>query len=139
MAGPAAVACDRPVAAPVSDGFRPPDRPWLAGNRGLTFATTPGMAVYAVGPGRVTFAGQIAAEWYVTVQRDGAADDVTYSYLAYTSLHVGDRVAPGDRIGLTGPTPFQLGHRDGSGYLDPGALLAAACRAHHAVLVKIPD
>lgn len=133
------VVCDRPVAAPVSDGFRPPDRPWLPGNRGLTFATVPGMAVYAVSPGWVSYAGRIAGAWYVTVERDGAAADITYSYLASTSLHAGERVATGDRIGLAGTIAFQLGYRDRSGYLDPGGLVAEACAPQHAVLVPVPE
>lgn len=134
----AAATCDLPVAAPVSEGFRPPPEPWLPGNRGLTFATEPGQPVRAVRPGTVTFAGRIAQQWYVTVDL-GDGRDVTYSYLSSVTVVVGARVTTGDLLGSTGAVPFQLGYRDGTGYLDPTVLVASACGWDHAVLVPVPE
>src|SRR4051812_10589266 len=34
-----------PVVAAVADPFRPPPQPWLAGNRGIEYATVPGTVV----------------------------------------------------------------------------------------------
>lgn len=129
--------CVLPVPAPVSDGFRPPDEPWLPGNRGLDFATVPGQIVRAVAPGVVTFAATIAHHRYVTVRlTDGR--DVTYSYLDGTDRTAGEAISIGDPIGITGEKPFHLGHRDDGTYLDPGPLVALACGRGHAVLVPVP-
>ncbi len=134
----AAGECTIPVAAPVSDGFRPPSEPWGPGNRGLTFATSPGVVVRAVAAGRVRFAGVVARHRYVTVELDDRRD-VTYSFLAEVAVAEGDEVALGDPVGRTGTEPFHLGHRDAHGYLDPTPLVLAACGWHHAVLVEVPD
>src|SRR3954447_23500507 len=48
-----------PVAGRVVDPFRPPATPFGPGNRGIDFATRPGDAVRAAGPGTVIFAGQV--------------------------------------------------------------------------------
>ncbi|HET8930866.1 MAG TPA: M23 family metallopeptidase [Acidimicrobiales bacterium] len=137
-AAPSSSTCALPVDAEVSDGFRPPAEPWLPGNRGLTFATTPGRQVLAVTPGVVRFAGPIAGQWYVTVRRDDGRD-VTYSFLSSVDVAVGDVVAEGDPLGRTGPVAFQLGYRDGTTYLDPTELVVDACGLHHAVLVPVPE
>lgn len=129
--------CDLPVAAEVVDGFRPPAEPWMAGNRGLTFATGAGQIVRAVAPGMVTFAGRIAHETYVTVRRSDGSD-VTYSFLAGTVRVTGESVVTGDPLGVTGTEPFHLGHRDAGAYLDPTPLVDLACGRGHAVLVAIP-
>lgn len=130
--------CALPVDAAVSDGFRPPAEPWLPGNRGLTFATTPGQPVHAVVPGVVRFAGPIADQWYVTVQRDDGRE-VTYSFLSSVEVERGDVIEVGDPLGLTGPVAFQLGYRDGGTYLDPTDLVVDACGWHHAMLVPVPE
>lgn len=135
-AGPTS-SCDLPVAAALSDGFRPPDAPWLPGNRGLTYATVAGQPVRAVAGGTVSFAGRIASQTYVTVDL-GSGRDTTYSFLATTPLVVGDVIGVGDPIGITGPVAFQLGYREGPNYLDPGELLIGLCRPTHAVLVPVP-
>ncbi len=136
--GASSATCELPVAAPVSDGFRPPPEPWLPGNRGLTFATTPAEPVRAVRPGVVGFAGRIAQHFYVTVDlADGT--DVTYSYLSSVTVATRDHVVVGQVIGLTGPVPFQLGVRDGGRYLDPTDLVTVACGWDHAVLVPVPE
>jgi murein DD-endopeptidase MepM/ murein hydrolase activator NlpD len=125
------------VAAPVSDGFRPPTQPWMPGNRGITFATRPGQVVRAVLGGDVVFAGPIAHQRYVTI-RIADRRRVTYSFLASITVQVGDVVPMGATVGVTGTTPFQLGYLDGDAYLDPSPLLARACARSHAALVPIP-
>ena len=133
---PAASTC-LPVDAPVVDGFRLPTEPWQAGNRGLTFSTSPGLPVRAVASGIVHFAGAIAGERYVSVDRpDGTR--VTYSYLGSLAVAGGDVVEPGVVVGLTGVRPFQLGWRDGADYRDPTPLVTGRCPTRHAVLVPIP-
>lgn len=130
--------CALPVDAAVSDGFRPPARPWQPGNRGLTFSTGPGQPVLAVASGIVRFAGPIAHRWYVTVRLDDGTD-VTYSFLSSVAVVVGEQVAVGDLVGVTGGIAFHLGHRDGASYLDPTGLVTAACGWDHAVLVPVPE
>ncbi len=135
---PSSAPCDLPVAAPVSDGFRPPPEPWLPGNRGLTFATGPAEPVRAVRPGLVGFAGRIAQQWYVTVV-DADSTDTTYSFLSSVTVTTGDRVVVGEVVGLTGRVPFQLGLRDDGRYVDPTDLVTRACGWDHAVLVPVPE
>lgn len=96
-----------PVSAPISDEFRPPAEPWLAGNRGLEYDTTPGTAVTAIGPGLVVFAGSVADGLYVTVLHpDGIRS--SYSFLAVISVSRGDRVRAGTVVGVAGDL-FHLG------------------------------
>ena len=124
-----------PVDGPVIDGFRPPDHPWGAGNRGLTYATRPGSAVRATAPGVVRFAGRIGPHAYVSVvHADGLR--TTYSYLASIGVHAGDVLAGRARLGTTGRT-FHLGILDGATYLDPATVLGRGCPRRHAVLVPL--
>ncbi|MBS1846723.1 MAG: peptidoglycan DD-metalloendopeptidase family protein [Actinobacteria bacterium] len=131
------VLCGVPIDAPLLDGFRPPAERWLPGNRGLTFASTPGTVVRAVRAGVVTFAGRIAHQGYVTTRLDDGRD-VTYSYLGEIAVRPGDRVETGAVIAVAGDTAFHLGYRSGTDYLDPVALVFDACHARHAVLVEPP-
>jgi murein DD-endopeptidase MepM/ murein hydrolase activator NlpD len=126
-----------PVDAPVVDGFRLPPEPWLAGNRGLTFGTTSGQPVRAVASGTVRFAGAIAGERYVSVDRPDRTR-VTYSYLGSVAVAAGDLVEPGVVVGRAGARPFQLGWRDGLGYRDPTPLVMGTCPTRHAILVAVP-
>jgi len=110
-----------PVDAPVVDPFRPPDEPWLAGNRGLEYETAPGTPVRAIGPGLVVFAGPVARQLFVTVLHgDGIRS--SYSYLASIGVAVGDRVRGGQVVGITGTANLHLGARVGSTYIDPASL-----------------
>jgi murein DD-endopeptidase MepM/ murein hydrolase activator NlpD len=125
---PGAPACPAPyrapLRAPVIDGFRLPDGPFRAGNRGLEYATAEGQVVVAIGPGSVSFAGTIAGERYVSVRHvDGLVS--SYSYLRTLAVRRGDRVAGGTRLGTT-TTRFQLGVRRDGVYLDPAPLLGSA-------------
>jgi murein DD-endopeptidase MepM/ murein hydrolase activator NlpD len=124
-----------PVDGPVVDGFRPPDHPWGAGNRGLTYATRPGSAVRATAPGVVRFAGRIGPHAYVSVvHADGLR--TTYSYLASIGVHGGQVLAGRARLGTTGRT-FHLGILEGATYLDPATVLGRGCPRRHAVLVPL--
>lgn len=109
-----------PLVAPVIDPFRPPAEPWLPGNRGIEYETVPGSPVHAIGPGVVLFAGSVAGQLHVTVLHpDGIRS--SYSFLAAVTVAVGDRVAGGQQVGVTGAT-FHLGARRGSTYIDPASL-----------------
>ncbi|HEY8058796.1 MAG TPA: M23 family metallopeptidase, partial [Acidimicrobiales bacterium] len=109
-----------PVNAPVVDGFRLPNGPFGAGNRGLEYDTVPGQTVRAIGDGLVVFAGPVAGIDYVTVLHpDGLRS--SYGYLAERLVTVGDRVVVGQTVGTAGER-LHLGVRSGGTYLDPAAL-----------------
>jgi murein DD-endopeptidase MepM/ murein hydrolase activator NlpD len=117
------VAYRMPTPAPVVDGFRPPPLPWLAGNRGVDFATVPGDPVAAAADGEVLFAGAVGGDLHVTV---GHADGLrtSYSFLGSVAVAVGEQVSAGATIG-TAAGMFHFGVRDPLGvYLDPLALFS---------------
>ena len=60
LAAPSEVRHRSPTDAPIIDRFRPPPRPWMAGNRGIDFGTEPGAPILASADGRVVFAGTVA-------------------------------------------------------------------------------
>ena len=113
-----------PVAAPVIDPFRPPPQPWLPGNRGIEYATTPGTSVRAAGRGRVSFAGPVAGALHVTVAHpDGIR--TSYSFLATVTVRAGADVVRGQVVGTAGGR-LHVGARRGDTYIDPASLWAAA-------------
>ena len=126
--GPAAFGW--PLAPPaVVRHFDPPPQPWLVGHRGVDLAGAPGVAVRAAGPGRVTYAGEVAGRAVVSVTHAGGLR-TTYEPVR-ASVAVGDAVAGGAELGR-----LQAGHpgcavaaclhwglRRGELYLDPLALL----------------
>lgn len=120
-----------PVEGPVVDGFRPPKTTYGAGNRGLTYKTSPNGAVRAAAPGRVTFAGQVGGALHVVVQH---ADGVrtSYSFLRSIRTRVGAPVRQGDLLGTTASS-FHFGARVGDAYLDPAILLASGPARVHLV------
>lgn len=126
-AAPSSVDYRPPSDAPLIDHFRPPPKPWMAGNRGIDYGTEPGAQVWAAGDGRVIFAGQVGGQLHVTVEHpDGLR--TSYSFLASISVDVGDRVHGGEVIGIAGG-PFHFGVRaPDNSYLDPEALLAGSLR-----------
>lgn len=130
--------CTIPIAQPIVDGFRPPPVPWLSGNRGLTFAPVPGIAVRSVTQGDVLFAGSVGGTVAVSVR---AKNDkrLTYSFLASTVVAEGQQIQTGQVIGYTGDQPFQLGLREGRRYFDPTPLVARQCGRPQVNLVPIPD
>jgi murein DD-endopeptidase MepM/ murein hydrolase activator NlpD len=113
-----------PVAAPIADPFRPPDRFGGPGNRGLEYRTRPGQAVTASGAGRVAFAGSVASRLVVAIDHpDGLR--TTYSGLEDILVSKGQVVERGERIGSAGAR-FHFGVRAGSAYLDPSLLFEAS-------------
>jgi len=111
-----------PVTGPVVDGFRPPSRRWLAGNRGFEYATRPGEAVTASAGGEVIFAGQVAGSLHVTVlHADGLR--TSYSFVASIEVFEGQVVTAGAVLARA-DRRVHFGVRDPQGvYLDPGALV----------------
>lgn len=129
----------RPVRGAITDHFRSPSSPYGAGNRGLEFAATEGEAVLAAAPGRVSFAGHVAAAlWVVVEHADGYR--TSYGPLASTAVHAGDALARGQPLGTAGAT-LHLGLRHGSTYVDPEPWLLPLepARPRHAVLVALRD
>ena len=99
--GLAPVVYTPPVDAPITDPFRPPPQPWLPGNRGIEYATTPGTPVRAAARGRVTFAGAVAGDLHVTVAHpDGIR--TSYSFLATVAVVVGQQVDGRQVVGTAG-------------------------------------
>lgn len=122
-----------PVSSPVADPFRPPPQPWLAGNRGIEYATPPGTQVRAIGPGVVTFAGLVAGERDVTVRHpDGLRS--SYVDLATARVRLGDTVSAGQVIGLS-TDRLHLGVRRGATYIDPASLWGTDVTGGRVILV----
>lgn len=129
-AGPDAVASAQasvsyrpPVDAPIVDPFRPPPKPWDAGNRGVEYATAAGTPVAAAADGEVVFAGPVAGALHVVVLH---ADGIRTSYSFLTSIAVlrGDRVGQGQTVGTAGDR-LHFGARAGDAYVDPTLLFGA--------------
>jgi murein DD-endopeptidase MepM/ murein hydrolase activator NlpD len=125
-----------PTDAPVLDPFRPPPEPWLAGNRGIEYATGPGAAIVAIGPGVVSFAGAVAGRLVVTVTHP---DGLRSSYVGLGAIHVvvGHLVQGGQPVG-TAHGPVHLGVRRQDAYLDPALLWGSPVRGGRSVLVPVP-
>ncbi|MDH3705904.1 MAG: M23 family metallopeptidase [Acidimicrobiia bacterium] len=112
-----------PVTAPITDPFRPPPEPWLAGNRGLEYGTTPGDPVWASHDGVVVFAGSIGPHRYVTVDH-GCGLRTTYSFLADVVVAQGHTVGRGQLVGHAGEVRFHFGARLDGNYIDPELLFS---------------
>lgn len=125
-----------PVDAPIADPFRPPTGPYGAGNRGLEYATEPGMPVRASAAGTVVFAGQVGGALHVTILH---ADQVrtSYSFLAAVEVVSGATVRQGDRIGTSGPR-LHFGARAGDAYFDPASLFTTAVTEVELLPFEVP-
>lgn len=139
-AGPAVLSASvywPPVDAEVLDPFRPPPFPWLAGNRGIEYATSPGTPVRVIGPGVVTFAGGVAGQVWVTVLH---GDGLRSSYgVAAAWVRRGQRLRSGALVGVASDT-LHLGVRWGSAYLDPESLWGRRVGPGRVALVPLrPD
>jgi hypothetical protein len=136
-ASPSTVRYGPAVAGPVLEGFDPPPKPWMAGNRGTDYQVEPGSPVVAAAEGEVVFAGAVAGALHVTVRHpDGLR--TSYSFLAEVTVHAGQKVVRGQTVGVAGG-PVHVGVRTPDGtYLDPQALLSGALRPH-VVLVPGTD
>ena len=117
---------------PVQRPFVAPVSAYGAGHRGLDLAASEGVSVLAVEAGVVVHAGVVAGRGTVSVEH---ADGLRSTYEPLTaSVHVGDVVAAGERLGTItlgrgaahcGPAScLHLGARRGETYLDPLPLLA---------------
>lgn len=124
-----------PVDAPIVDRFRPPEKDWLPGNRGIKYGTEPGRSITAIGPGTVTYAGRIGDDLHVTIAHpDGLRS--SYSFLASIRLAEGDRVRGGDLVGAAGGL-FHLGIRRGDRYLDPESIIGTTVGGGRVRLVPL--
>ena len=121
-----------PVAAPVSDPFRPPAQAYGPGNRGLDYATAPGTEVKAAADGDVVFAGQVGGTLHVVVlHADGIR--TSYSFLSSARVRRGDTVRQGQVVGTTSAQPFHFGARAGDAYIDPALLFSTGPPEVHLV------
>ena len=104
--------------APGEDGY--------SGHWGIDVGVTAGTSVVAPVDGEVTFAGSVAGMRTVTI-RFGTDMRVSLSYLSAISVAEGERVAVGDRIGLSGRAhgsqSVHLSVRRNAAYIDPQPLL----------------
>jgi murein DD-endopeptidase MepM/ murein hydrolase activator NlpD len=82
----------------VLDRFRPPDRPWLPGHRGVDLDAAPGDQVLAAGAGIVLWAGDLAGRGVISVLH---GDGRRTTYEPVTALvGVGDEVRSGTALGV---------------------------------------
>jgi peptidase M23-like protein/alpha/beta hydrolase family protein len=133
---PPAVVHRPPVDAVVVDPFRPPPRPYAAGNRGLTYDTAPGDPVRASAAGTVVFAGSVAGTLHVTVRHaDGLR--TSYSFLHRVDVVVGQPVGQGHVVGLAGDE-LHFGARRGDHYLDPASLFAGTAVEVELLPLEVP-
>jgi len=109
-----------PVDGPIIDPFRPPAQPWLPGNRGLEYATTPGDPVRASAAGVVSFSGQVGGNLFVTVRhQDGIR--TTVGFVVETHVAQGDRVHAGTLLATAGESIHFTARRNDE-YFDPQLL-----------------
>lgn len=110
-----------PVRAPVIDGYRPPDGPYGAGNRGWEYDTTPGTPVGAAADGTVSFAGPVGGVIAITVQHDDGLR-TSYTNLEDQQVRAGERTRQGQVLGHSAGR-LHFGLRRGDEYLDPASIL----------------
>lgn len=84
---------------------------WSRYHTGLDFAAPRGTTIRAVAPGVVTHAGAGSAGWagrYVTI-RHADGKTTLYAHMSSVSVHTGERVSGGERIGSVGMTGRTFG------------------------------
>ena len=109
-----------PVDAEILDPFRPPPEPWMAGNRGIEYATVDGDIIHASADGVVVFAGPVAGAVHVTV-RHGPDLVTTAAFVREVLVTTGDVVVAGTPIAIAAG-PFHFTARRNGRYVDPEAL-----------------
>ena len=90
---------EEPVPGTIVRGFAPIGR--YAGHWGVDFESEPGSSVAAAEAGTVTFAGEVAGIFSVTVHHGGGLR-TSYSYLSEVGVVAGQQVARGDAVGTSG-------------------------------------
>lgn len=124
-------ACRRAMSWPLrhveqTRGFDPPERPWLAGHRGVDLAAGEHDELIAPADGVVSFVGEVAGKQVVSIRHR----DLTLTFEpAVTGLSVGARVTrdqPFGEVGLGSDhcigTCLHWGVKRGDAYLDPQAM-----------------
>lgn len=114
-----------PVDAEVIDGFRPPDRPYGSGNRGLEYDVEVGDAVRAVAQGRVGFVGPVGGRVYVVVEHPSGLKS-TYGPVSAPTVVRGQDL-PAAIVMAAAEPGFHLTARLGERYLDPQRLIDGHC------------
>ncbi len=114
-----------PVGGAVVRPFVAPIAEYAAGHRGVDFAAGAGSAVRASNDGTISFAGTVAGSLHVVVAHENGIR-TSYSFLASTDAHAGQRVFRGDVIGRAGGSGgghdagvLHFGVRVGDRYVDP--------------------
>lgn len=138
LAAPAAHAgsWQRPVEGPVLRAFALGADPYARGqHRGVDLGAPPGSAVRSACAGRVGFAGRVPGGGGTVSVRCGEVL-ATYQQLGTIVVRVGQRIAPGARVGLAGHSSdprtrrphLHLGAREAATgrYFDPLTLLRGA-------------
>lgn len=125
-----------PTDAVITDPFRPPDKPYGPGNRGLEYATAPGETIHASADGTVMFAGTVGSHSSVTLRHDDGLA-TTYSFLLDALVTAGEVVGSGTALGIA-DRGFHFGAKRGDVYLDPAVLLAASIDADDARAILVP-
>ena len=111
-----------PVEGTIIDPFRPPDQPWLPGNRGLEFETESGSIAVASADGVVVFAGSVAGRYHVTI-RHSSRLRTTLAFVAEILVAEGQWVGAGDPVAVVADSVHFTARVDGF-YVDPEILLA---------------
>ncbi len=116
------VAYQPPVSGQVVDGWRAPNGPYGAGNRGVDYAVSVGESVGATADGVVTFAGSVAGKRWVVI-RHADSRRSSLGPLASIAVSVGDSVTIGQSIGTAVDVAVHWGVREAGTYIDPTTLL----------------
>ncbi len=107
--------------------FDPPEQRWLPGHLGVDLAAEPGQEVYAAGPGRVRFAGEVAGVGVVSVVHG----DLHTTYLPVEPSVARGELVTDQPLGTLAAEPRHCPDRTclhwgllrGTTYLDPLSLL----------------
>lgn len=114
------VGLEWPVSGPVVAGFQPINR--YEGHWGTDIGANAGTVVRAAAAGHVTFAGVVVANQTVTLDHGGGLK-TSYSYLSETFVVRGQRLRPGDVVGVSGEAhgseSVHLSVRINGTYVDP--------------------
>jgi murein DD-endopeptidase MepM/ murein hydrolase activator NlpD len=89
-----------PVVGPVIRGFDPPDSPYGTGHRGIDIATAVGTTIVAPAAGKVTFAGPVGGNLFLTIDL-GNGLEATFSWLSSLLVRNGDLVSSRQPIAQT--------------------------------------